>query len=211
MKDNKTLIESMVRAGVLLSPNIVKAFETVDRKDFVKADYAGRTYDDRPLPIGLGQTISQPSTVAFMLERLHIEKGEKVLDIGAGSGWTTSLLSYLVGSGGEVIGIERLEPHVKFGRVNIKKYNYSKVRLIKAEQDLGHSEGAPYDKILVSAAAQEVPQKLLNQLKVGGVMVIPIKSSIYKITKTGENDTEHDEYYGFSFVPLVQDSIEDSL
>ena len=201
----------MIRSGMLLSPNIVKAFEIVDRKDFVKSEYLERTYDDRPLPIGLGQTVSQPSTVAFMLERLEVNKGEKILDVGAGSGWTTALLSYLVGSKGEVTGIERLEPLVKFGSVNIKKYSYSKVSIIQAEQDFGYKEGAPYDKILVSAAAQEIPKVLVDQLKVGGIMVIPVKSSVYKVTKTGENDIEHDEYYGFSFVPLVQDTIEDNL
>jgi len=211
MKDNKGLVEEIIRSGMLVSPTIVKAFETVDRKDFVKPDYVDKAYDDRSLPIGMGQTISQPSTVAFMLERLDIKKGEKILDVGSGSGWTTALMSYLVGSGGEVIGIERLEPHVKFGNVNIKKYSYGKVSILKTEGDVGYKEGAPYDKILVSAAAQEIPQTLTDQLKIGGIMVVPVKSSIYRVVKTGENEIDHDEYYGFSFVPLVQDAIEDNV
>ena len=196
---------------MLVSPNIVKAFEIVDRKDFVKPEYKERTYEDRPLAIGLGQTISQPSTVAFMLERLGVEKGDKILDVGSGSGWTTALLSYLTGSKGEVIGVERLEPLLKFGSVNIKKYSYGPTKIVRAEEEFGFKEEGPYNKILVSAAAQEIPQELIGQLKVGGTLVLPVKSSIYKVTKISENDIEHDEYNGFSFVPLVRDAIEDDI
>lgn len=211
MKDNNSLIASMVRSGMAFSPNIVKAFEVIDRKDFVTAEYLDRTYDDRPLPVGYGQTISQPSTVAFMLERLEPQKGDKILDVGSGSGWTTALLSYLVGSSGEVIGVEKLDPLVKLGSLNVKKYTYSPTNIIKAEQKFGYEQEAPYDRILVSAAAQEIPQGLVEQLKIGGVMVLPVKSSIYKVTKSSDDDFEYTEFHGFSFVPLVGDVIEDEI
>lgn len=187
---------------------IIKAFEGVDRKDFVKSEYKDRAYDDVPLPIGFGQTISQPTTVAFMLERLQAKKGDKVLDVGSGSGWTTALLADIVGPGGEVIGTERVEELAKFGRVNLGKYGFNHARIILTEDPIGHKKEAPYDVILASAAAQEVPEELLEQLKVGGVMVIPVKSSIYRVEKTGEGDHEFDEYYGFSFVPLIGDKLE---
>ncbi len=210
MRNNKLLVTNMVRSGTLTSPNIIRAFEMVDRRDFVKPEYLDKTYDDTPLPIGYGQTISQPTTVAFMLERLQPVRNEHVLDVGSGSGWTTALLSFLVGSGGKVIGVERISELVKFGTVNVRKYSYSAVEMIEVEKDFGYEQGGPYDKILVSAAAQEVPKVLIDQLKIGGVMVLPVKSSIYKVTKTGEGEFEFDEFYGFSFVPLVRDTLEDS-
>lgn len=210
MKNAKQLlIDKMIRVGVLSSASIIKAFEEVDRSAFVTPAYLERAYDDTPLPIGYGQTISQPTTVAFMLERLQPKSGEKILDVGSGSGWSTALLANLVGPKGSVIGVELIETLVKFGRVNLGKYNYNHAKIIKTEEDMiGYEQEAPYDKILVSAAAQAIPEDLINQLKIGGIMVLPVKSSILKVEKTTENDYEYDEYHGFSFVPLVGENTE---
>lgn len=199
------LLSKLERSGVLRTPQIKEAFKRIDRKDFVKPEYKDFAYEDKPFPIGGGQTISQPTTVAFMLERLQPVKGDRVLDVGSGSGWTTALLSFLVDGDGEVIGLERINELVKFGQVNLKKYGFDQAEIRQADDDkLGYLQKAPYDKILVSAAAQEVPQQLVDQLKEGGVMVIPVKSSLFKITKQSQ-DYQKEEYYGFSFVPLVEE------
>jgi protein-L-isoaspartate(D-aspartate) O-methyltransferase len=187
---------------VLKSKHIQEAFEAVDRKDFVPEDYHVEAYEDYPLPIGHGQTISQPTTVAFMLELLEPKKGERVLDIGSGSGWTTALLAYLVGEGGEVLGVERVPELVEFGRKNLEKYHFGHVRIERAGEEIGMPEERPYDKILVSAAAEKLPEKLMRQLKVGGKLVIPIGDSICRIEKTKDSIVQQ-SYPGFIFVPLV--------
>lgn len=205
MSTLQSLIDKLKRSGVLVSPSIIKAFEHIDRADFVPSEYLESAYEDRPLPIGFGQTISQPTTVAFMLERLQPKEDENVLDVGSGSGWTTALLAHLVSPSGVVVGVERVDSLVKFGQVNLGKYDYEFAKIVKTGRKIGYAERSPYDKILVSAAAQEVPQELVDQLKVGGIMVLPVKSSIYKVVKASDSDFDHEEFYGFSFVPLVQD------
>ena len=117
-----SLIESLISQGVLKTLSIVRAFKKVDRADFVLPEYLGAAYEDCPLPIGFGQTISQPFTVALMLEWLAPEKGQKILDIGCGSGWTTALLSSIVGKKGRVVGIERISGLAEFAAQNLSKY-----------------------------------------------------------------------------------------
>ena len=190
---------------MLRSPKIIKAFEKVNRKDFVRSEYVGRAYDDIPLPIGYNQTISQPTTVAFMLELLELKEGLKVLDVGSGSGWTTALLANIVGKKGEVVGVELIPELVNFGRENIGKYcNGSNVNIFPAEGTIGYPLKSPYDRILVSASADEIPLELIKQLKVSGVLVIPVKNSIYKLIRKSNDisDVSKEEYPGFVFVPL---------
>jgi protein-L-isoaspartate(D-aspartate) O-methyltransferase len=170
----------------------------VDRKDFVLKEYEKEAYEDYPLPIGYGQTISQPSTVYFMLKLLNPQKGEKILDVGSGSGWTTALLAEAVEEKGMVFGIEKIPELVLFGRNNINKYDFNNVKIIEAGKELGLKEHAPFDKILVSASAKEIPQELIGQLKDNGVMVIPVKNDILRIEKGGKIE----KYEGFVFVPL---------
>lgn len=192
-------------SNVLRSPKIIKAFEKVNRKDFVRSEYVRRAYDDIPLPIGYNQTISQPTTVAFMLELLELKEGLKVLDVGSGSGWTTALLANIVGKKGEVVGVELIPELVNFGRENIGKYcNGSNVNIFPAEGTIGYPLKSPYDRILVSASADEIPLELIKQLKVSGVLVIPVKNSIYKLIRKSNDisDVSKEEYPGFVFVPL---------
>ena len=188
---------------VLKSEKLKEAFESIDRADFILEDYKVEAYEDYPLPIGSGQTISQPTTVAFMLELLDPQKGEKILDVGSGSGWTTTLLSKMVGEKGNVLGVEIVPELVSFGKENIAKYNFKNSEIIQASDVLGVPEKSPFDKILVSAVGEEIPSKLVDQLKEGGILVAPVKDSVCVIEKKENNGIIVKEYPGFVFVPLI--------
>lgn len=187
---------------------ILKAFKKVKRRDFLPAEVRKYADYDAPLHIGFNQTNSQPTTVAIMLRLLNVKPGDKVLDVGSGSGWTTALLAYLTGEKGSVIGVEIIPQLVDFGRKNLAKYPYIWARIVPAEKGiLGYPSEAPYDKILVSASAQEVPQELVDQLKLGGRMVVPVGHSVYQVDKLPVDDKPYDlklqEFPGFAFVPLM--------
>ncbi len=203
MKAMDTLVDSMIASNMLKSPLIIDAFRTIDRKYFVPDHLAEDAYIDAPLPIGHYQTISQPSTVAFMLERLDPKDGNSVLDIGSGSGWTTALLCYIVGDKGSVTGVERVDTLVEQGKENLSKFRFnSHCHIEKAGDTLG-LPGQQFDRILVSASADEIPEDLFVQLKPGGILVIPIGESIFKFTKVSETEIDKEEFYGFVFVPLI--------
>lgn len=202
MNSNKQLVQHLINRSVLHSSNIIDAFNNVDRVDFVANANSPDTYEDHPLPIGHGQTISQPTTVAMMMEMLSPQEGDSVLDIGSGSGWTTALLSFIVGKRGSVIGLERIPSLVEFGNNNLAKYNFPNSKIHPATKDLGISF-EKFDRILVSAAASQFPVELTNQLKIGGKLVIPVKSSIFEVTKKDDNTLKSIEHFGFTFVPLI--------
>jgi len=199
------LISAMIVSGALRTQEIIDAFVTVDRKYFIPDSFSGYRYIDKPLPIGEGQTISQPSTVAFMLERLQPQKGNTVLDIGSGSGWTSALLCSIVGEEGSVIGLERVEHLVETGRKNLSQFSFGEhCHIEKADQVLG-MPGKKFDRILVSASAEEIPESLFDQLKTGGVLVIPVRNSIFRFEKISEYEVKKEEYPGFVFVPLIHE------
>lgn len=201
--NNEKLIQRMIDSGFLKTSHIIEAFRSIDRADFIRKENLSEAYDDYPLPIGYNATISQPSTVAFMFEKLEPKKGDKILDIGSGSGWTTALLAYLIGEKGQVYGVELVPELVEFGQKNLKKYKFENAQILPAKKEMvGLVEYAPYDKILVSASAKELPQELINQLKIGGRLIIPIRSSIWKIDKISKDKINKEEFFGFTFVPL---------
>jgi protein-L-isoaspartate(D-aspartate) O-methyltransferase len=202
MNSNSEMVDYLIDVGALHSSDIIEAFRNVDRADFVHDRSVEDIYEDYPLGIGLGQTISQPRTVAMMLEMLSPKKGQKILDIGSGSGWTTALLAYIAGESGSVIGVERVAELVRFGRKNLEKYNFKNAKIMEAGDELG-VEGEKFDRILVSAAAEKFPYELKNQLKVGGKIVIPVQNSIYEMTKDENGKLDGVEHYGFTFVPLI--------
>ena len=202
MKTMHELVDEMIFSNVLKSPHIIDAFKAVDRKYFVPEALREETYIDYALPIGNGQTISQPSTVAFMLEKLAPQKGDRVLDIGSGSGWTTALLCHIVGEEGSVTGLERVSALAEQGEENLSQFDFDHGCIKKAGEKLG-VPGEEFDRILVSAAADEIPEELFSQLKVGGILVIPVENSIYKFKKLSEEEIKTEEYYGFVFVPLI--------
>ena len=158
---------------------------------------------DSPLPIGHGQTNSQPSTVKKMLAWLDAKPGDMVLDVGSGSGWTTALLSYIVGSKGYVYAVEKVPELVTFGRKNNKKLGIKNVKFFEAGESYGLPEHAPFDRILVSASAENLPHELIEQLKPGGKLVIPVKNDILEITKKPNGDVMTLIHPGFVFVPLI--------
>jgi protein-L-isoaspartate(D-aspartate) O-methyltransferase len=202
MNSNSEMVDYLVDVGALHSSDIIEAFRNVDRADFVHDRSVEDIYEDYPLGIGLGQTISQPRTVAMMLEMLSPKEGQKILDIGSGSGWTTALLAYIAGESGSVIGVERVAELVRFGSSNLKKYGFKNAKIMEASDELG-IEGEKFDRILVSAAAEEFPNGLKNQLKIGGKIVIPVQNSIYEMTKDERGELDVVEHYGFTFVPLI--------
>jgi len=206
MLSNRMLIDSMIEKGVLHSPHIIEAFRKVDRGYFVPKNYHKYTYEDRPLPIGREQTISQPSTVAFMLEQLQPKRGDSILDIGSGSGWTTALLCHIIGEEGSVLGLERVDELVRQGQENLAKLHSGKhCRIEKAGTQLG-KPGEKFDKILVSASAEKIPEELFTQLKTGGILVVPVKNSIFRFEKISDEKIKAEEFPGFVFVPLIKES-----
>ena len=183
---------------------IDEAFQNVRRAYFVPEDFIVDADFDIPLPIGYEQTISQPTTVRLMLEWLDAQPGEKILDIGSGSGWTAALLSDIVGPKGSVFAVEIIPELLEFGRNNCENFGIENAKFFLAnKKSLGLPKYAPYDRILVSASAQELPLELLDQLKISGKLVIPVKSSIMEVTKKSESDYDSIVHPGFVFVPLV--------
>lgn len=200
----KKLVQNLVKEGVLKAPAIIQGFLSNDRKKFVPAGLEHDAYLDAPLSIGEGQTISQPYTVAFMMELLRPRAGQKILDIGFGSGWTMGILAAVAGQTGKVYGIEIIPGLFQFGKSNLEKFNYQNIELFNQSGWEGLPDGAPFDRILVSARAPKVPEALKQQLKIGGRMVIPVKSSIKLLKKITEHKFEQQDYPGFAFVPFVK-------
>lgn len=185
---------------------ISKAFAKVKRVGFVLPDHTGVADLDIALPIGFGQTISQPTTVKYMLEWLEPEPGNKILDVGSGSGWTTALLANIVGKNGKVYGVELIPELVEFGRDNCQRLSIKNARFYEAGAEYGLPRYAPYDRILVSASAEQVPEGLVGQLKAGGKLVIPVRNDILEIEKLADGQLQTDTHPGFVFVPLVDKS-----
>ena len=210
------LIRELKREGVLTSRYVEAAFRAIDRADFVPPEHRAEAYQDYPLPIGHGQTISQPYTVAFMLELLDPRPGEKILDVGAGSGWQSALLAHIVGGRGEAEGkrgtagkvqaIERIPELCRFAKANIEQYGFLKSGAVEfhcGDATGGLPEGAPFDKIIAAAAGGGIPPAWREQLNVGGAIVAPVASSVWRYVKRSGGAWDEEEFPGFAFVPLV--------
>ena len=178
------------------------AFAAVPRAVFLPPDQRRFAPLDRPLPIGWRQTNSQPTTVRATLRLLDVRPGQRVLDVGSGSAWSTALLAHLVGSTGEVIGVELVPELVSFGRGNLEARRVP-ARVEQASQGtLGLPDESPFDRILVSAEAGLLPVALVEQLVVGGVLVVPVAGVMHEVRRTaGPPDVARHGRY--SFVPLV--------
>jgi protein-L-isoaspartate(D-aspartate) O-methyltransferase len=181
-----------------------KAFSATPRENFLPDDMKKSAHLDAPLPIGYGQTNSQPSTVRMMLEWLDAKPGQRVLDVGYGSGWTTALLSRIVGEKGRVVAVERVPRLVKIGEQNCKNIGIANAEFHQAGDKFGWQKQAPYERILVSASAGNLPDELVAQLADGGRMVIPVRTSVLVVNKDKKGRITKDEHPGFAFVPLVE-------
>jgi protein-L-isoaspartate(D-aspartate) O-methyltransferase len=200
-KERAEMIELLHQRGIK-DEQLLKAMQRVEREQFVLTAFINRAYDDSALPIAHGQTISQPYTVAFQTERLQVGKDSKVLEIGTGSGYQAAILAEM---GCRVFTIERhMELHLH-SRKLLENLGYH-VAARCGDGTVGWNEYAPYDGIVVTAAAPEVPQPLLDQLAIGGHLVIPVgdleSQSIRVITRTTDK-YESVEAHGFKFVPLI--------
>lgn len=184
---------------------VQQAFDAVPRALFLPSALRHHAHDDRPLPLSHGQTNSQPSTVRAMLELLDVQPGHRVLDVGAGSGWSTALLAHLVGRDGLVIGVERIAQLALAAHVSLEEtgpWPQASVRVTRPGV-LGAPECAPFDRILVSAEAAHIPPALVQQLDGGGIMVLPVDTVMTKVSRTldGVRVTRHGRY---AFVPLIE-------
>lgn len=198
------LISQLIKSGYLKSPAVIAAFKKIDRRHFVSEHLKDFAYVNEPLAIGEGQTISQPLTVAFMLELLELAPSQKVLDIGTGSGWQAGLIAEIIGSNGKVVSIERIENLSHQARANLSMFNFDNIKLVVGEGSLGHQPEAPYDRIVAAATAHKLPQAWKDQLKVGGIIVAPVNTSLIKLVKKSEAEFTQEDYPGFVFVPLVK-------
>jgi protein-L-isoaspartate(D-aspartate) O-methyltransferase len=208
--NSEDLVNYLINTGVLGSPKIIEAFKNVDRADFVGPENKSAAYYNDALPIGSSQTISQPYTVAFMLELLNPENGNKIMDIGSGSCWQTCLLADIVGDSGHIYAVEIVPEIFEFGKNNALKYPklIKRISFYLANGKTGLPEVSKevkgFDRIICAAEVREVPDSWREQLKNGGIMVYPKNNGIYKETKNEDNNYKKEFYPGFVFVPLVE-------
>lgn len=202
------MVEEQLKARNIDSASVLDAMNTVPRHLFVPEKLHSCAYDDSPLPIGLGQTISQPYIVAFMTEQLEIVPGMKILEIGTGSGYQAAILAYL---GCEVFTIELLKELAVKAKETLAILNFDNVHIKHGNGYMGWPEEAPFDAVIVTAAPDTIPYKLIKQLKEGGKMIIPVGKAhsvqlLKLITKKDDKIIEKD-LLPVSFVPMVHEAI----
>ena len=201
------MVADLVEDGYIRTAAVERAFRDVPREAFVGPDLRTKAYLDTPLPIGMGQTISAPSMIAIMLEAADLAPGQRVLDVGTGSGYNAALLAAIVG-GGNVVSIERHAELADVARRNLAAAGCAEGRLVVGDGSLGFAEAAPYDRIVVTAGAPRIAPSWVRQTKVGGRIVAPIGRSTFSqvlviATKTGEDRVEEREDTACAFVPLI--------
>lgn len=204
-KLRQLLVSEQVEARGVRDPLVLSAMRRVPRELFVPKKLRISAYEDRPLPIGANQTISQPYIVAFMIEALALRGGEKVLEIGTGSGYAAAVIAEITGS---VFTIERIGRLVEIAAVNLKKAGYHDICIRHADGTQGWPDKAPFDAILVSAGAPNIPKTLESQLAIGGRMVVPVgkgrrAQKLIRVTRVGENKFQREDLADVRFVPLI--------
>ena len=199
------MVERQIAARGLDDPKLLAAFRAVPREQFVSADYAGYAYQDSPLPIESGQTISQPYIVALTIYAGGIGSGDKVLEVGAGSGYAAAVIGQIAG---EVVAIERHHELVELARQRMKRLGYGNVQIFEGDGTLGWPLEAPFDAIVAAASGSHVPQSWIAQLKPGGRIVMPVGAphevqTLLKVTKRDDGSLSHEDLGGVRFVPLI--------
>ncbi|MFL6756030.1 MAG: protein-L-isoaspartate(D-aspartate) O-methyltransferase [Sphingomicrobium sp.] len=207
------MVDRQIAARGLDDPALLAAFRAVPREDFISGDYADYAYQDSPLPIESGQTISQPYIVALTIYAAGIGPGDKVLEVGAGSGYAAAVIGQIAG---KVIAVERHHELVELARQRMKRLGYDNVEVVEGDGTLGWPEGAPFDAIVAAASGSHVPQSWLAQLKPGGRIVMPLgdpggSQSLVKVTKQEDGSLKREDLGGVRFVPLIgQEGFRDS-
>ena len=194
-----------LRSHGVTDARVLTAMEKVDRGDFVKGLFAGRAYDDVPLPIACGQTISQPSVVGLMTQALAVQPRDMVLEVGTGSGYQAAILSHL---SRRIYTVDRHRRLVREAQEVFRKLGLANITALTADGSFGLPDQAPFDRIIVTAAAEDPPGPLLAQLKIGGIMVLPVGQSdavqsLIKVIRT-ETGFDYEELRAVRFVPLIE-------
>jgi len=209
MPDFADLRERMVRRQIqsrgIDDQSILDAFREVPREEFVDEEHRRWAYDDHPLPIEAGQTLSQPYIVALMIEAAAIGPGDKVLEVGAGSGYAAAVISRIAG---RIVAIERHGELAQIARVRMERLGYQNVRILQGDGTRGCADEAPFDAILAAASGSHVPKPLVDQLSAGGRLVMPVGNpgwvqELVKVTKRPDGTTEQENLGGVRFVPLI--------
>jgi len=198
------LIIYLKNSKFLTDNRVESALRNIPRHEFVPDSEFDYAYNNEPLPIMKNQTISQPGVVTRMTEWLDVRDGQKILEIGTGSGWQSAILSYLVGSG-NVYSIERHSELVKFAQENLKKLDINNVHVILGDGSIGYPKESPYDRIIITAACSEIPLPLLDQLKENGLILAPVgdsSQSLVLLQKTPNGLVEIKNQSKYVFVPL---------
>jgi len=199
------LITIMHNTGFLTDDKVESAIRSIPRHNFVPASQKNEAYENTPIPIMKNQTISQPSVVARMTEWLDLQEGQKVLEIGSGSGWQSAILAKLVGSG-KIFTIERHSELAKFAKQNLEKLGIKNVEIINGDGNFGLAEKSPFNRIMITAACKKIPEKLLDQLAMDGLLIAPVGENIQSLVllkKTHKGIVEIKNQDGYVFVPLV--------
>ena len=203
--EREAMVDRQLRRRGITEQRILDAFLAVPREAFVGAGYAHLAYGDHPLPIEAGQTISQPYIVALMIEAARIEAGDKVLEVGAGSGYAAAVISRIAA---KVVGIERQHDLIEVARERLRRLGYDNVTIMEGDGTRGCPDEAPFDAILAAASGSHVPESLVEQLKPGGTIVMPVGSpgsvqKLVKATKREDGTLDQSDLGGVRFVPLI--------
>jgi len=203
------MVKKLSKNGYIKTERVRRAMNTVPREEFVPTEQRLFAYDDRPLPLKEGQTISAPHMVAMICEELDLEEGMNVLEIGTGFGYNAAVISETMNKKGQVYSIERLESLFKKSSENLKKAGFEdNIELILGDGTLGYEKGAPYDRIYGTAGSPFIPEPLKNQLKVGGKLLIPVGKttrfqSLISISKESKNEFKQTSLGEVVFVPMI--------
>ena len=203
--EREAMVERQLKRRGITEPEILDAFRAVPREAFIGDKHAHLAYGDHPLPIEAGQTISQPYIVALMIQAAQIKRGDKVLEVGAGSGYAAAVISRIAE---RVIGIERQHELVGVARERLKRLGYENVEIVEGDGTKGWPAEAPYDAILAAASGSHVPNTLIEQLAPNGTIVMPIGDpgwvqQLVKVTKKHGGSLEQSDLGGVRFVPLI--------
>ena len=203
--DREAMVDHQLRRRGITPPEILGAFRAVPREAFISEEYAHLAYGDHPLPIEAGQTISQPYIVALMIEAAEIKRGDKVLEVGSGSGYAAAVISRIAS---RVIGIERQHDLVEVSRERVAQLGYDNVEIVEGDGTKGVPQEAPFDAILAAASGSHVPKALLDQLSLGGRLVMPVGQpgwvqKLVKVTKRENGSLQQSDLGEVRFVPLI--------